>query len=304
VTSLSVVIPVWNQRDLVRACLRSVLEATSGLAESEVIVVDDASSDGAAELVEEEFPGVRLLRNEAGRGFAHTANRGMARARGELLLLLNSDTELARADLEGLIGFLEEHPDYSGAAPRLLNPDGTTQRACLAFPSWRTPLFFGTPLERWWPSSPELRRYFQRELDYTRDFDVEQPPAAAWLLRRSAWREVGELDERLELFFNDVDWCRRLAAIGGRLRFLAGCTVLHHGGASTAGRSDFVSRWHTDRLRYVAKHHGALAKGFTKLCVSWAFADWWAAALLRRLRGRGGEPLGPLSRDFLGFLRA
>lgn len=305
-SSLSVVIPLWNQRALALACVRSVLEAVGGREDVEVIVVDDASTDGAPEAIEAERPEVTLLRAESAtpRGFAHAANRGMAHARGELLLLLNSDTELARADLDRLVAFLERNTAYSGAVPRLVNPDGSPQRACLAFPRWYTPLFFGTPLQRWWPRSFELRRYFlEGERDASGDRDVEQPPAAAWLLRRSAWERVGAFDERLELFFNDVDWCRRLAVSGGGLRLLESATVLHHGGASTAGRADFVPRWHTDRLRYVAKHHGRLAKAFTKLCVTWTFLDWSGRELLGRLRGRRGEPIGPLTRAFVGFLR-
>jgi len=304
VTRLSVVIPAWNRRELLRACLVSVERALAGLADTEVIVVDDAGTDGGAERVEREFPGVRLLRQRENGGFARAANRGMEEARGELLLLLNSDTELRAEDLRRLLDFLEEHPEYAGAVPRLVGPDGATQRACMAFPSFFTPLFFGTPLERWWPGSPALRRYFLRDFDHLSDRDVEQPPASCWLLRRSAWSRVGAFDERLELFFNDVDWCRRLAAAGGRLRFVADAVVLHHGGASTARREDFVVRWQTDRLRYVAKHHGRAGKVFTKLCVGWTFAAWFTGTALRRLRGRTGEPVGPLSRAFAAFLRA
>jgi N-acetylglucosaminyl-diphospho-decaprenol L-rhamnosyltransferase len=302
-TRLSVVIPVWNRPELVRACLASVRDALGPIGESEVIVVDDASSVDQAGIVAAEFPGARFMDSEENRGFAYTANRGMREARGEYLLLLNSDTELTGETLSGLLRFLEDHGDYAGVVPRLVNLDGSTQRACLAFPRLLTPLFFGTPLQHWWPTSPELRRYFQSELDYTSDFDVEQPPAACWLLRRTAWEEVGEFDERLELFFNDVDWSRRLADGGGKLRFLSGLTLLHHGGASTQERSDFVSRWQTDRLRYVEKHFGLAAKLFTKLCVSWTFADWWARNVGRRIAGLGAEEIKPVARQFLGFLR-
>lgn len=297
---LSVVVPVWNRAELVGACLRSVERAAREVGEElELVVVDDASSDGAAELVEREFPAARLLRNEENRGFAASANRGLAAASAELLLLLNSDTEVEADALGRLVGFLERHPTHAGVVPQLVGPSGEVQPSCMAFPRMATPLFFGTPLERWRPRSRELRRYFQRDFDHVSERDVEQPPAACWLLRRASWEAVGPFDESLELFFNDVDWCRRLAEQGGRLRFLPEARVLHHGGASTAGRADFLLRWQTDRLRYQRKHLGRIAGLFTKLCVGWTFADWWwdhgrrDPARARVLRG-----------DFLRFLRA
>lgn len=273
---LSVVVPIWNRAELVRACLRSVQRAARELGEElELVVVDDASTDGAAELVAREFPAARLLRHGENRGFAASANRGLGAARGELLLLLNSDTEVDATALARLLDFLERHPTHAGVAPQLVDPGGEVQPSCMAFPRLTTPLFFGTPLERWRPGSRELARYFLRDFDHTSERDVEQPPAACWLLRRASWEAVGPFDESLELFFNDVDWCRRLAQQGGRLRFLPEARVLHHGGASTAGRADFVLRWQTDRLRYQRKHLGKLAGLFTKLCVGWTFADWW-----------------------------
>jgi len=303
-TSLSVVVPVWNELELVRECLASVERALSHLGGGELIVVDDGSSDGAPEMVAREFPAARLLRSETNHGFAHAANRGMATAGGELLLLLNSDTEIGEEDLERLVAFLDEHSDYAGVAPRLVGEEGVTQRACMAFPRFSTPLFFGTPLERWCPDSSELARYFLRDFDHEHDADVEQPPAACWLLRRAAWEGVGEFDERLELFFNDVDWCQRLKDRGGKLRFLASATVTHHGGASTRRRTDFVQRWQADRLRYQKKHHGPLAAPFVKACVVWTFVDWSGRNLGRRLRGRPTEALGPTTRALAEFLRA
>lgn len=301
---LSVVIPVWNQRELVRRCLTSLFEALDEELEAEVIVVDDASHDGAAELVEAEFPSVQLVRHLENRGFAPTANEGLGRARGDFLLLLNSDTEISAEALSTLLARLEAEPDLAGVAPQLVDRAGEPERSCMAFPAFLTPLFFGTPLERWLPDSFELRRYFLREFDHETERDVEQPPAACWLLRRSAWESVGEFDESLELFFNDVDWCRRLARSGGRLRFLPSARVLHHGGASTAGREDFVERWQTDRLRYHRKQLGILSGSFVKACVCWTYLDWRLARLRERWRGEASEEPAAMKRAFLTFLRA
>ena len=144
-SSLSVVVPVWNGREHSLRCLRSVLAALEGHGGAELIVVDDGSTDGVAEVIESELDGVRLLRNGENLGFARSANRGMAAARGERLLLLNSDTVLERGALQSLMEHLDRNPDCPGVAPGLVGEDGATQRACMAFPRAWTPIFFASP---------------------------------------------------------------------------------------------------------------------------------------------------------------
>lgn len=303
-TSLSVVIPVWNERELALRCVRSAARALAALGDGELVIVDDGSTDGAGEAIERACPSARVLRHETNRGFAVAANRGLAEARGEYLLLLNSDTVLELDALRTMLEELDARPELSGVAPRLVGEDGALQESCMAFPRWWTPLFFGSPLERWWPESFELRRYFARDFDHELEQPVEQPPAACWLLRRCAWEAVGPFDESLELFFNDVDWCKRLRALGGELRYLPAATVVHTGGASTRRRADFVPRWQTDRLRYQRKHHGRLGALVVKLCVSWTFLDWSVQNALQRLAGRPAEDGAPLRRAFASFLRS
>lgn len=298
---LSVVIVGWNTRELLRRCLDSVAAATAELA-SEVIVVDNGSEDGSAELVASRYPQVVLLRNSHNRGFATATNQGAALAGGEYLLLLNSDTELDRDALEQLVQWLDQRADYDGAAPRLLNSDGSTQRAVMRFPRLRTALAFGTPLERVQPNSRELKRYFARDFDYEQDADVDQPPAACLLLRRDLWLELQGMDEALWLFFNDVDLCRRLAERGSRIRYLAAAGVRHVGGASTARFANFVPQWQGDRLRYYRKHFGPLGVACVKLAVTWTFLDWAARNAWSTLRGKPADSLAPTSRAFASFL--
>lgn len=302
-TQLSVVVPVHGQQELVRRCLRALLDSLAALpVESEVIVVDDASPDDSAAVVASEFPSVRLLLNEQNQGFARSVNRGTREARGELILWLNSDTEMCPESLEAWLEFMATHPERGALAPRLVDAAGATQLSLMRLPSLRTVVAFGTPLERWFPDSAELQRYFARDLDHELEGDVEQPPAACWLLRRSCLEQVGELDESLVLFFNDVDWALRLAATGQSFRYLAHAPIVHLGGASTRHRSDFVARWQTDRLRYYRKHHGIFGALWVKLWVSLTFLDWCATNVGRRMLGRGAEPFGPTAQAFAGFL--
>ena len=297
---ISVVIPSWNTRDHLEACLTALERARKP--PTEVIVVDNGSEDGSADLVAASFPACVLIRNERNEGFAKGSNQGIRAARGRYVLLLNSDTEVHEEALQTLYDFLAASPAYAAAAPRLVDRDGRTQRTIQAFPNLWTALFFSTPLERWFPNSPELRRYFVRDWDQESSADVDQPPAACLLLRRDVFDRVGLFDEDLWLFYNDVDLARRLAAAGWKTRYLADASVTHHVGASTSKFSAFVPEWQRNRLSYYRKHHGRLAGVWVKACATLSFADWSLRQLWARLRGKPAEPIGPLARVFGAFL--
>jgi len=304
VTRVRVVVPSWNVRDLLRECL-AALAASRGV-ELETVVVDDASADGSAAMVAREFPAVRLVELERNVGFAAACNEGLRGLRAPYALLLNADTRLDPDALARLVAFLEGHADYAAAAPRLVHPDGRTQRACMAFPRLATALWFATPLERWFPDSRELARYFARGLDPELECDVEQPPAACLLLRASALEGLGEgpFDERLVLYFNDVDLSLRLARAGWRTRYLPDARVVHHVGQSTRQVPERLLRWHLDRLAYYRKHHGRAAGLLLKATALWSFADFALRQWTGPLRGATPEPLAPVARSLGGLLVA
>ncbi len=297
---LSIVVCAWRTRELLRRCLLS-LRPVCGQG-AEVIVVEDAGGDGSAEMVRDEFPWVVLLGLEHNVGYSRATNLGCARARGEFILLLNADTQVQPGAAEALLQFAKQNPQYGAVAPRLRGLDGSTQASCMAFPGWATALFFATPLERLWPRSPELTRYFMRDFDHEVERDVPQPPTAALLLPRTLWLDLRGFDESFGLFFGDVDLARRMQALGRPIRFLPEAVVIHHGGASTGQLHDFVARWHADRLNYFRKHHGWLAGVWVKACTSLAWIAHLGGWPLRSLRGNRAEPLRPLCRSFGAFL--
>ena len=298
---LSIVIPSWNTRDYLAACLASLERAD--LPSNELIIVDNGSVDGSADFVAERHPRATLVRNATNEGFARASNQGMRLARGRYVLLLNTDTEVAPDAIAKLLRFLEEHPEHAAAAPRLVDPDGRTQRTVQEFPNLWTPLFYSTPLERWFPHSRELERYYMRDWDQETSRDVDQPPAACLLIRKSVLDRVGLFDEELWLFYNDVDLARRIKAAGWKTRYLAEGRVLHHVGGSTRKFGGFVVRWQQDRLFYYRKHHGPWAGRWVKTCVFLTFGDWALRQLGRRLTGRAAEEVAPMARVFLEFLR-
>ncbi len=279
-------IPSWNTRELLRVCLETIEAAEKPT--TEVIVVENGSEDGSGDMVATHFPSVRLLRNAKNEGFAKGCNRGIRAASGNYVLLQNTDTEIYPDALSRMLTFLDGHPEYGAAAPRLVNSDGSTQGGCMAFPNWRTPLFFGTPLQRVMPDSHELRRYFLRDFDHDHDCDVDQPPAASLLVRASALDEIGLFDENLWLYFNDVDLSLRLAKAGYKTRFVADARVMHHVGASTRKFEGMRTQWQKNRLYYYRKHFGRTAGVWVKACVLSTYAELASRQLWRRVRGRDG----------------
>ncbi len=252
---VSIVVLSWNTRDLLAACLAS-LPGPGAEPTAEVIVVDNASSDGSADMVAARFPRVTLVRNPRNDGYALGNNLGAERARGEFLLLLNSDTEVRPGALAALVAFLDARPGHGACAPRLDNPDGTPQPSCKTFPTLATAVFFDTCFDRWFPANRVIPRYFMRDFDHASTRDVDQPPGAAFLVRSALWRQLGGFDPELWLFFNDVDFCRRLRAAGHAVAYVAEARVLHHEGRSTRQFPEFGAVWHRNRLAYYRKAFG------------------------------------------------
>ncbi len=289
---VSVVILSWNTRALLERCLQSVVQQEHGLV-LEVIVVDNGSRDGSADLVAQDFPTVILKRNGVNEGYARGNNQGAVLATAPLLLLLNSDTEVRPGALKKLVDLLRHHPEYGAAAPQLVNPDGSIQRNCMRFPTLQDGFLFDSWFERRWGRSRSVRRWFMEDFDHKGDADVDQPPGACLLIRREWWNAIGGFDERLWLFYNDVEFCQALHERGLKIRYVVDAKVLHHLGKSTAQYRDFAGEWICNRIRYYRIRHGARGAFVLK---SWLLLRALEEAL-RIWRGHSGPALGAAGRD-------
>ncbi len=237
---VSVVIVSYRSREHLPACLASVhasMEA-SGL-RGEVIVVDNASPDGTAELVAERFPWVRLVANPVNSGFAAAVNQGVRLARGRVIVLLNPDTQLVGDALGRLVRFLDRHPTVGAVGPRLRYPDGRTQPSRRRFPTLLTGFLESTLIQDYWRDNRVLRRY------YVADRSDDEPQEVDWLvgaclaIRRDAFATVGLLDERFFLYSEEVEWFWRLRRAGWRVYYLPEAEVVHAEGGSSEPESAF-----------------------------------------------------------------
>jgi GT2 family glycosyltransferase len=296
VTTLSIVILSWNTRDLLEACLGALYGRPRDL-DYEVVVVDNASEDGSPDMVAKQFPEAVLIRNARNEGYAKGNNIGILRSRGKMILLLNSDTEVREDALEKMVGFLEANPAYGACGAQLIHPDGSIQRACMRFPGVMTALFFDTFLEKLFPKNRFVERYFMRDFDHAASIDVEQPPGACFMFRGEVEERVGLLDEDLFLFYNDVDYCKRILTAGYRIRFLAEARVMHHIGASTSKYRDFSLEWHKNRVRYYRKHFGVRGTAAAKFA-----AALKAVEEVIRLKRAGRGFRSPESKRIRGIL--
>jgi N-acetylglucosaminyl-diphospho-decaprenol L-rhamnosyltransferase len=225
---LSIVVPSHDTRELTLRCLASLGGSPPG---TEVVLVDDGSADGTAAEVAARFPAVRVLRNDRALGFTRAANRGLGVASGEVLLLLNSDTEVDAAGLPALLAAFAEDPRLGAAGAALRYPDGRPQWSGGRAPSllWLFALSSGLPVL--------LARLplYRRARPLAAGGDVDWVTGAAMALRRAAWEAAGPMDEGFRFYAQDLDLCLRLRAAGWRVAVLPGFAVLHHHGA-TIGR--------------------------------------------------------------------
>ncbi len=267
---LSIIIVNWNVCDLLRRCLRSILDTRCSMLE--VIVVDNASTDGSVEMVRTEFPGVHLIANADNRGFPAANNQGIAVARGRYVFLLNPDTEVLDDALATMVAFTDAHPDVGVVGPQLLNPDGGVQSSRRRFPTLLTAFFESTWLRPYPPRSPLqggscpyaprglLERYYVLDRPDDATQDVDWVDGAALMARQEAIQQVGVMDEGFFMYSEELDWCRRFREAGWRVVYLPEARIIHHRGKSS---EQVVAAKHihfqTSKVRYFRKYHGCVA---------------------------------------------
>ena len=258
---VSILIVNWNTRDILRDCLASVYGQTRDIP-FEVIVVDNASSDGSAEMVRTEFPRVVLIENAENRGFAAANNQGMKIARGRYVLLLNSDTIVLDGAIQKTVAFAEAHPEAAVVGCRVLNRDQSLQPTCFRYPSVLNMFLFATYLNK----LMRRNRFFGRERMtwWQRDDvrEVEVVTGCFMLVRHEAIDRVGPMDEAFWMYGEEVDWCFRFHRAGWKILFTPCADIIHLGGASShraagemtlqlkAGVLQFLHK-HTSRTEYV-----------------------------------------------------
>jgi len=257
-TDISIIIVSYNTKDYLRGCLRSI-ENTKGSASYQVIVVDNASTDGSVDMVLHEFPESRIVPNKRNLGFAAATNIGLERATGRYVFLLNSDTLLTEHALDRIVMFMDKWPEAGACGCRLLNADGTPQPSARLMKAYSLPYLAVNALgiqslipEGWLSHNRAL--FLNGEYDALREVDFVS--GAALVVRREVLNDVGYLDERFFLYGEEMDWCYRCRKQGHRIFMFPGAEIIHFGGGSAPSQATLELCLCKGRYEFVEKHSG------------------------------------------------
>lgn len=288
---LSIIIVSWNVRELLRRCLDSIAASMGGPpAHSpylyEVILVDNGSQDGTVEAVRAGYPWVRLIANTENAGFTRANNQGLRLSLGRCILLLNPDTEIVGDALPAMLAYMDAHPHIGGLGPQLRFPDGRPQSSRRRFPTYATAFIESTPLQRWFPRSRLLQRYYMSDVPDGHPHPVDWLVGACLLLRREVVESVGLLDERFFMYSEELDYAWRMHQAGWPLVYFPEAVVVHHE-AQSSGQvaAERLILFHTSKVAFFRKwfgrHRGELLRWFLLIC----FVCEWCGEGLKALLG-------------------
>jgi GT2 family glycosyltransferase len=257
---VSVVVVVWNAQKYVMECLES-LQEHCGTVCSEIIVVDNSSTDGTPDLVAERFPEFRLIRNEENVGFAKANNIGIAHSSGEYICLVNSDVKFTQDCISPILQYLERKPEVGMVGPTMLAANGEIRRSTMRFPTIWNNFTRAFSLDLLFRGSRIFGGLLMADFDHRRTIPVEVLNGWFVIVRRSAIEKVGLLDPQFFMYGEDVDWCYRFRKAGQRIVFFAEAEAIHYGGASSANAPvRFYLEMYRATFQYWRKHRGWLAQ--------------------------------------------
>ena len=229
---LSVIIVTWNALEFTRECLKTIDNQEIGVP-MEVIVVDNASSDGTPQMLREGFPHVRLIESQENRGFAAGNNIGIRASEGRYVYLINSDVSVRPGCFETLYEFMETNPSVGIAGPKMLGKGGETRRSSMRFPTLWNTFCRATALDSVFAGTVTFGGLLMTDFRHDRVAEVDVLNGWFWVARRSAIDQVGPLDERFFMYGEDIEWCYRFRLGGWKTVFCPTAEAIHYGGASS-----------------------------------------------------------------------
>ena len=265
---ITVIIVNWNTKNLLCDCLTSVYKTLADLS-FEIIVVDNASSDGSVAMLQKHYPQIRVIANSENRGFGAANNQGFAQMKGRYALLLNTDAVLTEGAAQKLLAFAERHLDAAIVCGQLLNADGSKQNSVAAFPTLLTLAANTSLLEYLFPNKYPSKRYQHRE-----PVEVESAIGACMLIRKKALDEVSFFDERYFFFFEETDLAYAMRQAGWRIWHVPDARIYHLQGQSIGRNANSRIEFYRSRYQFLRKWHSrayyrsASALMFARLAVN------------------------------------
>jgi len=234
IKDLTISIVSYNSLSFLRECLNSILSSPPGVGH-EIIVVDNASSDGTDEFVKKNYPEIILIPNKRNIGFAAANNRAIEESRSKYVLLINSDCMVYKKSLGSLVEFMEKNPEVGIAGPKIVNSDGTIQFSCRRFPSVFNAAAH-TILTNIFPDNPFSKKYKLADIGRDNPFKVDWVSGSCMIIRRKALEDTGILDENYFMYVEDLDICYRMWQKNWEVHYYPEAEIMHHiAGSSGSG---------------------------------------------------------------------
>jgi len=251
---LSIIIVNYNSSGFLKNCLESLLNSKDAV-EKEIIVIDNASSNGSINFVKSSFPSVKLIENKKNYGFAKANNIGAMAARSEFMLFLNPDTVIQKYALEKMVNFMEQNAGAGAVGPKLLYPDGSLQCSCRNFYNLRTILLRRTVLGKVFPHSRLLQYHLMSDWNHNQIQEVDWVLTACLMIRREVLEKTGYFDEKYKMYFEDVDLCYRVRKAGYKVFYYPDAVVVHHHQRESAKKFSKKTIWHIQSaIRFFNKY--------------------------------------------------
>jgi GT2 family glycosyltransferase len=261
-SSLTIALVTWNSEDEIAECMNTLFHATAKIPDLklETVVIDNNSTDRTVQVLESFLrvtdQNIVFIKNEDNLGFTKACNQAIQASTGDYIFILNPDTEILDAAIADMMKYLDENESVGVVAPQLLDFHSKTQYSCRTFPTYWDMFSEMLMLATIFPRSEFFSRWKMRYFDHNSLREVDQPMGAALLLKRKVLEAVGGLDERFIMFYNDVDFCKRISDAGFKLVFYPDAKVKHMQGISVyKDRSGMIKIWNKDCMRYFKKHN-------------------------------------------------
>ena len=259
---LSIIIVSWNTKDLLVACLDS-LSVQKSIYNIEVIVVDNASTDGSVEIVNEFYCHVNLIKNNTNMGFGMANNIGIKHSSGRYICLINSDVRVLPGCLDSLVNYMDQDKSIGIIGPKTLSPDMSLQDTCRKLPNLWNNICEFLYLNRLFPKSNILSGEHMMFFDHMTIRGVQGLAGCFLMIRKDALKQIGLFDERFFIYFEETDLCKRFLDKHYKILFFPHATIIHHHGASSSKDPlRFSAEQIKSRIKYWKKHHSIFAVTF------------------------------------------
>lgn len=261
---VSIVIVSFNSMSLLETCLTSIRSQTRQ-SSYEIIVVDNASSDGTGQMLRQKYPWVILIANGYNRGFAQANNQGFSKASGRYFFMLNPDTVILDRAIDRLVAFMEAHPGVGICGPKNVGREGQLQFNCDQFPSVWNSFCSYAGLHSLFQGSPRCSRSQMRFFDYASIRRVDRIMGCSLMIRADLFKRLGGLDDQYFMYFEETDFCYRARRLGYQVVFVPFAVIIHFGGESSQAVAHqpvfyktVYSYFFRSQYRFYRKHYGFL----------------------------------------------